>query len=731
MNSTPAPRLENSFRNDDSVLATAPLRPGCDRRDLSRYGDASWDLGPAVFRENARRCHVTVHFDAIPDAAVARSLREYLYARLNVDLPGYRPRLPPASIRQAFNRARRFLEFVQTELGACDFRRVDQVLLDRYAKLLQDRCRPAIVALLLEVVFDLHAYRAHLPSAGLQIEPWPGRVRSHVAGYRFIAGENRTPRMPEGVIAPLLAWSLKYVTLFAPDILATRNELIRLEERQTALAVEDAAFPRDERRARRRARLTAYLDDRRRQGRGVPVWTTAHNGILRQDAGTGGFTPPINWLLLHQHAGVDACFEKKAHLQLSSGAPDLVAAAINVIGIETGGMDTPISIEPDTGQPWRPRFDAKTLLHEERMLQAACYVVCAYLTGMRDCEVQAMRAGCLSLTRSADGVIERHRVHSASYKGKSGQREPADWITIAPVAAAISVLEKLSARPAAARGANTLWPVLDIGRANKDHVSAEIVRQLNVYRDHLNALFGSNDEPVIAPGPTGAPWRITTRQFRRTIAWHIANRPFGTIAGMIQYKHASVAAFEGYAGSSSSGFRSEVENQRSLGQLDDLLTYFDNRQSGLTPSGPAGPRITRALDTAAAECGPLPVMIADRARLRTMLASLARTLHVGVLADCFFDPDTAMCLNQATRIDKKAPLTALCEPTRCPNACITARHRPVWARASDDARVLLKEKRLSELQRTALAQDLRRIEGVLDGITTPMSADPPARSSRI
>jgi hypothetical protein len=44
---------------------------------------------------------------------------------------------------------------------------------------------------------------------------------------------------------------------------------------------------------------------------------------------------------------------------------------------------------------------------------------------------------------------------------------------------------------------------------------------------------------------------------------------------------------------------------------------------------------------------------------------------------------------------------------------------------------LLKEKRLSELQRTALAQDLRRIEGVLDGITTPMSTDPPARSSRI
>lgn len=49
-----------------------------------------------------------------------------------------------------------------------------------------------------------------------------------------------------------------------------------------------------------------------------------------------------------------------------------------------------------------------------------------------------------------------------------------------------------------------------------------------------------------------------------------------------------------------------------------------------------------------------------------MLASLARTLHVGVLADCFSDPGTAACLKQATNIDGKMPLTALCQPTRCP-----------------------------------------------------------------
>jgi hypothetical protein len=264
-------------------------------------------------------------------------------------------------------------------------------------------------------------------------------------------------------------------------------------------------------------------------------------------------------------------------------------------------------------------------------------------------------------------------------------------------------------------GADTLWPVLILKAGTKNHISAEIVRQLNAYRDHLNALFGTAEEPIVPPSPNGTPWRITTRHFRRTIAWHIANRPFGTIAGMIQYKHASVAAFEGYAGSSRSGFRAEVEVEHRLGQIDDPLVYFDERHAGALPSGPAGVRIASALD-AAAELGPSPVMIADRGRLRALLASLARTLHVGVLADCFFDPSTALCLQQSTAAEPQAPLIPLCQPTRCPNACITGRHRPVWAQAAADAEAMLREKRLAEPQRVALRHDLKRFQAVLDRI---------------
>ena len=147
MSSATAPRLSTGIPEDAPVLASAPLRPGFSRDGLSRYGDNSWDLGPAVFRENARRCHVTAHFCAVSDPAVARCLREYLYARLNIDLPGYPPPLAPASLRQAFNRARRFFEFTRAALGRCDLARVDQGLLDRYAKHLRDaRCRPVIAA---------------------------------------------------------------------------------------------------------------------------------------------------------------------------------------------------------------------------------------------------------------------------------------------------------------------------------------------------------------------------------------------------------------------------------------------------------------------------------------------------------------------------------------------------------------------------------------------------------
>lgn len=690
------------------VLESAPLRHGFDRAQLSRFGDASWDLAPAVFRENARRCHVTVHFDGIDDPAIKTTLREFLYARLNHDMPGHRTRLPPASVRQLFNRTRRFLEFIAAKRGACNLNGVDQALLDGYVGHLEADCSRSRtqIAHLLEIVVDLHRYREHMPSGGLPLQPWQGRSPFRVAGAKRTSGENKTPRIPEEIISPLLTWALKYVTVFSSDILAARAELQALERHRDKLIARDAALTEEARRCRRTKRLKAYFSKRQTEGRGVPLWTTSHNGNMRIDPVTGAQTPPINAQLIHLQIGIDAQSEPAANVLLRKSNKDLLAAAIRTIGTEPGGMDTPISDDADTGQPWRRRFDAKAVLFEERMLQAACYIVCAYLTGMRDCEVQAMRAGCLTTRRSEDGLIERYVVQSTAYKRRDVRGQSESWISIEPVASAIKVLEQLTAHIRRQRGGDTLWRVLNDGQSSKEHVSSEIVRQLNTFRDHLNGQFGTSDAPIIPPAPDGKPWRITTRQFRRTVAWHIANRPFGTVAGKIQYKHASIAAYEGYAGSSRSGFRNEIERERALGQLDDILEYFDRHSAGEVLMGPAAARITREMQQAADTIEPLPGHISDPARLRTMLAHVARTLFVGVLSDCFFNPATALCLNG--KPDQASPSMGQCRPDRCPNSCIASQHRPIWERAIADGETLLRTKRISSLQRNAIEQDVRR-----------------------
>ncbi len=693
------------------ALATAALRPGFDRSSLSRYGDDRWDLNPAVFRENARSSDATADFGIIDDPEIAAALRDYLYVRLNTDLPGYKMRAPPVSVRRLFRSARSFFDFVKAAYGVFDIRRVDQSMLDDFARFLRRGRRSVIVMQLLGIVFDLYVFRNQLTVAKLTFEPWHGRKPAQVAGYKFRVEENRTPRIPEAIINPLLAWSLKYVTVFSHDILAARNELLALEQQHKTLVAEDALAPRNERRSRRQGRLHTYLDERRRQGRGIPVWPARIGG----PASCSGFETPLNWQLIYLHIGADANLQRPAEGQPQDEIRRIVEAAVCTLGTEVGGMDAQISVDPDTGCPWRDRFDARALAIEERMLQAACYIVCAYLTGMRDSEVQAMRPGCLSITRSEDGLIDRHRIKSVAYKGKEVRGEEAEWVTITPVATAISVLEQLNARSVQQRGTETLWPVLSLAYARKHALATDVVTRLNQFRDHLNERFGTEAGPIIPPRPDGLPWQLTTRQFRRTIAWHIANRPFGTIAGMIQYKHVSVATFEGYAGSSKSGFLTEVETERRLGQMDDILTYFDERQLGSGLSGPAAVRIAKSLDGAASELQPLPGMIADRGRLRVMLADTARSLHVGVLADCFFDPATAVCLRHVAG-EQSTPMISLCQPSRCPNACITARHRPAWAGAAENARGVLKEKRLSELQRLSIEQDLRRVEAVLSDI---------------
>jgi hypothetical protein len=694
--SSRAPLVSVHRQVDEPVLVAVPLRPGTDHQALSRFGEDRWDLTPALFRENLSPTHGAIDFTGIDDAAQRLTAKEYLWARLNVRPPTGAPRaqMAPTIAAATLRYLVRFMQFVAQQTGGFDMARVDQRLLDAY--LANERARDyrsaGAVARIIDAPIDLHRYAACLTLGGFSCRPWRGQPAARVAGCPSTDGENRTPRIPEPVVGALLRWSLKYLDLFAPDIFAARTELDALEHPSAKNRPQGSV----------RERLDAYVGRRCLEERGIPLMSTPTGGERRIDEATGERDPPINFALIAQQIGCT-----KMHLLAPDGPRVWLVRATRRLGGEIGGMDTPISIDPDTGCPWRERFDAPSLAHEEKMLQAACYVVCAYLTGMRDSEVQAMRTGCHRIERSADGLVERHRVLSLAYKGYGGRGLRAEWVTVEPVGRAIAVLEQLSARQRAHRGSEGLWLGLTDTAVSQTYLCAQATPLINRLRDHLDTMCDVGEASAI-PHVDGRPWHFTTRQFRRTIAWYIANRPFGTVAGKIQYKHASIAMFEGYAGGSASGFRREVEQERALGQLDDIVEHYENARRSDRPTGPAATRLIAEFDHVADALGKLPGRTVDRQRLRTMLKHLARTLHVGFLNDCFFDPDTALCLDRSGTTDRSAPVLSHCSPDRCPNSCIARRHLGAWEESIAQADTLLRNKRLSPLQRRALTDDNAR-----------------------
>lgn len=569
-NLAPATTSSAIRSQNDIVLCSMRLKEGTDPQMLSRFGDDVWNLDPAIFHVTARNAFRTIDFTGIACPAERLTAKEYIYAWLNERLPDRSGRLRPLSARAALATLRQFMAFVREREGRFDSALIDQDLLDAYLALQKTRSvLPSRVGACLRPAVQLHRLARFLTLGGLRFVPWNGTPAFKVAGCGGRAYENVTPRIPEPVIGALLRWSLRYVELFSTDIIAARAELDGLE----------AAYRATIRQARKRpmeARVADWVHRRRQERRGVPVWNEPERmggicGAIALDQRLDGHV--LNIRLIALQSGVSP-----TNLTGNKAAYAMLLDAVKELGVEQGGMDTPIAIDPVSGQPWRPRFDAFALAHEERQLQTAAYILCAYLTGMRDSEVQAMRPSCLRRKRSVDGMIERLTIRSIVYKGRQERGEPEEWVTIEPVGRAVEIAERLAARHRPRRKDDGIWIVLHRAVA-LDRGVPHVVKRINRYREHLDQRFGAPEEPAI-PLVEGRSWIFNTRQFRRTVAWYIANRPFGVVAGKIQYKHASVAMFDGYAGSSASGFRQEVEQEHHLGRLDDIVVHYEAAQRG-------------------------------------------------------------------------------------------------------------------------------------------------------
>ncbi|MGV9236592.1 hypothetical protein [Streptomyces nigra] len=319
--------------------------------------------------------------------------------------------------------------------------------------------------------------------------------------------------------------------------------------------------------------------------------------------------------------------------------------------------------QPPLNQPGR--FDPSVLA---RLLQGACYILIAYLSGMRDSEVKHLRPGSTRALLDGAGRPYRWTITSLAFKGEHDPAgTPATWIIGAPAARAVAVLERLQPP-----GAELLFEVLH--HRLRARPGAMSLRSSNELINHvitwINAYCRHHRLADTIPDIDGRPWKLSARQFRRTLAWYIARRPGGVIAGAVQYRHLGIHMFEGYAGTSESGFRAEVEAEQAMQRGEHLLALANDHQHELR--GPAANEAAARLADFRQHTGFTGSVITDPARMRRILARHNPEVYPGTYVTCVFNPEQALCRPRTNSTsDRALPVPLDCKPLECRNVALT------------------------------------------------------------
>ena len=188
----------------------------------------------------------------------------------------------------------------------------------------------------------------------------------------------------------------------------------------------------------------------------------------------------------------------------------------------------------------------------------------------------------MTTQQDAEGRTYRWKVTRLAFKGESNPAgTAATWVIGEPAARAISVLEQL--QPASesllfahlphsgAAGPAGGAPNRAVTTKSTNCQMIELMQWINTYCTARNRNDG-------IPTIDGTVPSLSTSRFRRTLAWFIARQPGGSIAGAIQYRHLSIQMFEGYCGTSDSGFRAEVECEQALARGEYLAQMIEGHE---------------------------------------------------------------------------------------------------------------------------------------------------------
>ncbi len=644
-----------AYAPDLFVLHARPLRSSTALDDTARYGDDYWPLNDAV-RQNHQR-GLSLDFTTLPASRKAIA-KELFYVLLSGPVPPGETRLDLVTIREVFTEVKRFFIWLgeQQNLHDRPLSGLDPTDLEKYQRHLttvlrvessRSRARGS--------VRRFWRYRDHLTDRLMfdpryQVDGWGEPNRPRVT-------ENATDRIPEQIIGPLLAWAIRFVDDFASDILAADQQWHqhRRHRRTFRACITSADVPQA---------LTEYLARHVADGKPLPGHRGAPNLVSIADA-IGATRDQFDRLGLRQQ----------------------IHKAATAVGVSASGtFDIPIHGQLH-GKPWidgigtMHKGNAQGLGTLARLLQASCYVLIAYLSGMRDSEIKNLRRGCLHTDCDPDGNAYRWRVKSLAFKGEiDPEGTPASWVVGEPTARAIKMLEQLQPDDT-----DLLFARLPHGPgtgpgsigSNVVLVSSSTNVQLNELVAWINAYCAERGIADTIPAINGRPWPLKTSHFRRTLAWFIARRPGGAIAGAIQYRHMSIQMFEGYAGTSDSGFRAEVESEQALARGEHLLAMVDAHEHE-DFQGPAADEARRRLETFAQDMRFKGQVITDRRRLLRLLHRTDPAVYPGKYVTCVHNHATALCQQQHDTLNRIRPDSATCKPLACRNVAISADNATSW-----------------------------------------------------
>ena len=331
-------------------------------------------------------------------------------------------------------------------------------------------------------------------------------------------------------------------------------------------------------------------------------------------------------------------------------------------------------------------------------LQTACFVLIAFITGMRLSEILSLREGCCETETEpghADLVWLRSRVFKM--QGVPNGRS-AKWLGGPTGGKAVRVLERLGQRVRRRVGIGSLWMPIPAAKRSRPKKPFQ-ARTIRVRLKHFLAMLGLKDS-------SGRIFHIHPHMFRRTFARHVVRHDTTNLLALKEhFKHISLSMTDYYVGSDLELWTVMMEEEEKL-----LFESFDKALQADRMAGPGGSRLKRKIDEAITD-GRLPKEFRGEAgahlrkeMIRNLVESGQRVYPCAASNYCWFRPESALC----TQGDQ--PLLKRCNPGACTNSIITLEHKPHWVKVQHDCEELMEMKPQAEPYQKAL-RDIHAVSG--------------------